>query len=160
MSHFITTKILGVTLGQKLILKQPVKERTSIAKFTLTKLHRFRTLKTDIPITTLKNIIPATNTILTNSHRTLKKSWVIGSAKDTKQSSQEHLQLNQFIRNTDIHNILNIEETTKIIHRRFTNIYSKITDNNIIINKINRNKENRDTRHTIFFANSPDDILN
>ena len=82
MQYPNTTKLLGLTLDQKLTLKQHIKERTSIAKTT-----QIQNIGNRYTTTTQQNLIPATNTILTNSHCTLKKASLTGSAKDSKQSS-------------------------------------------------------------------------
>ena len=50
------TKILGVTIDNNITLKQHTDERINLAKYTLARLNRFKTLNTNIQLTLYKSL--------------------------------------------------------------------------------------------------------
>ena len=160
------TKILGVTIDQKLSLKQHINERTAHAKYTLSKLNRFNILDTKIQLKLFKTLcLPQ----LLFSPTAIIYPPKLGLEKAQKLQNRALRQIhcirwNEFIKNIDIHTALNIQQTTEIIYQRFLNIHHKlINQNNNYINYIDRDRNHRriqrQNRFTILLANPPDNIL-
>ena len=65
-----------------------------------------------------------------------------------------------FIKNIDIHNILNIRQTTETLYYRFTKIHNKTQEiNKHTFNKINRDLGNKTNRLQELLDNPPQNIL-
>ena len=157
------TKILGVTFDQKLTLKQYIQERITLAKYTISKLNKFNILDTRIQLKLYK--------ILCLSQLLFSPTAIIYPSKIGIESTQKlqnralrqihSINWRDFIKNIDIHTILNIKQTTEIIYERFTKIYNKmINQNNYFLNNIDKDRNNRENRFTILLADPPDNILN
>ena len=157
------TKILGVTLDQKLTMKQHIQERVTLAKYTLSKLNRFRILDTRIQLKLYKTLcLPQ----LLFSPTAIIFPPKIGLESTQKLQNRALRQIHSinwrdFIKNIDIHTALNIKQTTELLYERFTKIYNKMIDeNNYFLNNIDRDRNNRENRFTILLAHPPDNILN
>ena len=160
------TKILGVTFDQKLTLKQHIKERITLAKYTLSKLNRFNILDTKIQLKLYKTLcLPQLLFSPTAIIYPPKLGLESAQKLQNKALRQIHcIRWNEFIKNIDIHTALNIQQTTEIIYQRFLKIHNKIiNDNNNLITNIDRDRnhrQNRQNRFTILLANPPDNLLN
>ena len=157
------TKILGVNIDHKLTMKKHIDERITLAKYTLSKLNRFKTLDTKIQTKLYKTLcLPQ----LLFSPTAIIYPPKLGLTQTQKLQNKALRQIHSiywrdFIKNIDLHNILNIEQTTPIIYFRFLKIYNKMIDeNNYFIRNIDRDRNNRENRFTILLANPPDNILN
>ena len=155
-------KILGTTFDNKLLFKNHIDERLKTAKFTSSRLTRFLTLNTKLQLylyrtLALSQIIYSPTPIIYNNKYALQK---IQKFQNKTLRKIYCIKWDQYIKNIEIHQEKNIEETTPIIYRRFINQYDKTyTTNTRFFDQLNNSLNNRDTKFTIMLANPPDNIL-
>ena len=156
------TKILGTTFDQKLNFKKHFENRLQIAKFTKSKLTRFRTLNTKLQISLFKTLVLpqilfSITPILYAGKSALQKIQILQN-KTLRQIFC--VKWDQFIKNADIHNLHNIQQITSLVYTRFQKHYDKTySQNPNFFNKLILDLNNKQSKFLNILHNPPDYIL-
>ena len=140
------TKILGTIFDSKLKFNKHLESRIKIAKYTKTKLTRFRTISTKLQIylfntlvlpQVLFSIIP----ILYAGKTALQKIQIIQN-KSLRQIFC--VRWDEFVKNIDIHKTHNIQQISTLTYNRFLKQYNKtLSQNPIYFNSFIISMENK-----------------
>ena len=155
------TKILGIDIDSKLNLKKHIDNRITTAKYTLTKLHRFRMMNTKLQLQlfltlSLSQVLYSpTSIIFPNKYGIEKTQKLQNKAIRTIYC----IPWQQFITNKQIHEDYNIPPISETLYNRFKKAYYKLHDQNHPTLQRIQQIRNRENRFTILLANPPDSSI-
>ena len=158
-----STRILGVIFDNDLKFKKHTDQRMQLAKYTKYKLQRFKILQTKLQLylyntLILPQILFSPTPIIYAGKYAFSKIQIL---QNKILRGIFCIKWDSYIRNQDIHLEHNIEQISSKIYRRFTKQHDKLQANNpIIINRLQRELNGRDSKFTILLANPPDNSLN
>ena len=156
------TNILGVKFDYQLNMRNHIDTRIQMAKFTLSRLNRFKTMKTNLQFMLFQTLC-LSQIMFSPTALIFPKTY--GMDKLQKIQNKAIRQIHSidwfsFTRNLDLHNLLDYRQTTEILYQRFLKTHLKTLEiNTHIFNKINRELGIKRNRLLDLIDHPPQNIL-